>query len=333
MSLNPRSTVLITGGAGYIGSLLIRRLGADERFQELTVRVLDNLARGTFQSLAGLPRDGRFEFIEGDILDPVSVAVALEGVSTVVHLAALAKTPFSFDHPRWTEHVNHWGTANLLDRCVDAGVDRFVFASSASVYGAAGHFTEGSECQPVGPYSLSKYQAEHDVRSAGDRGLNWTILRLGTVHGDAPAVRFDAVPNRLAYLAAIGRPLTVHGEGDQVRPVVHAEDAAEAIIRCLDGGGSTVGALLNVVGENVTVAQMAEVVAGLRPMARKMNTAQDALTHFSLTVESERLRDALAWRPERTVYDGMAELLERFGNFRAPPRHELADEAAPEYAG
>jgi UDP-glucose 4-epimerase len=308
--------VLVTGGAGYIGSVLIRRLatlpGAD------VVRVFDNLQRGTVAGLMDLPLEGRFEFYEGDILDPNMTARALGGVHTVIHLAALAKTPFSFDHPHWTEHVNHWGTARLLEHCIEMGVKRFIYVSSASVYGNGGEFDEDQPCRPVGPYSQSKLRGEIAVRSAASRGLDVTVLRLATVFGHAPAARFDAVPNRFAYLASVGRPLILHGDGAQVRPVVHVADACAAIELCLLNPGTTAGTF-NVVAESSPIRDLAEAVRSARPLTPVRSTTQDIMSHFSLSINGARFR-ALGWAPSRSVADGAAEIIEHFGRFQAQSR-------------
>lgn len=320
------STILVTGGAGYLGSRLVPTLATDDRLDGSTVRILDNLERETFGSFGDLPRGGRYQFLEGDVLDPGAVRRALRGVDTVVHLAALVKTPFSFDHPTWTRHVNQWGTQRVAEEAVKAGVDRLVLASSASVYGPGEDFGEEDDPQPVGPYSESKLEAERIVRSARDRGLDSTILRLGTVYGEAPAVRFDAVPNSLAYQAAIGRSVTVHGEGEQERPVVHVDDAARAILACVAGEVAAREETFNVVGHNVSIVEVAEALEEVRPFVRTRHTAQDVMSRFSLTVDGSRLRGE-GWEPRISLEEGLSELLDAYGRF------EPLDEASgvPEF--
>lgn len=308
------STILVTGGAGYLGSRVVNDLGTSDRLGGATIRILDNLQRDTFASLGELSREGRYQFLEGDVLDPGAVKRALRGVDTVVHLAALVKTPFSFDHPTWTRHVNQWGTSRIVEEALEADVSRFVLASSASVYGPGKGFQVGDDCQPVGPYSESKLEAERIVRTADDRGLKTTVLRLGTIYGDAPAVRFDAVPNSLAYQAAIGRSVTVHGNGQQERPVVHVADAAEAIHHCLTHPDRTGGATFNVVGENVSILEIADLLEEIRPFVRVRHTAQDVMSRFSLTVDVTRFRGE-DWSPEYSVERGLNGLLERYGRF------------------
>src|SRR5690606_11511956 len=105
--------------------------------------------------------------------------------------------------------------------------------SSAAVYGPGGPFDESSVCRPVGAYAQSKWRDEQAITSAGERGLCFTVLRLATVFGRAPVMRFDAVANRFAYLAGVGRPLTVFGSGEQIRPLFHVRDASSALRFCL----------------------------------------------------------------------------------------------------
>jgi len=308
------TTILVTGGCGYLGSQLLQTLGAAFGREQVTIRILDNLQSGHLQALMRLPATGRYEFIEGDILDPSAMRRALEDVDIVVHLAAIVKTPFSFDHPQWTEQINHWGTARVVEHCIDAGVRHFIFVSSTSVYGIGGPFDESAPCQPVGPYAQSKWLAEQSVRlAARDRGLPATILRMATIYGIAPVIRFDAIVNRFAYLAGMGRFLTIHGNGEQMRPLIHISDASAAILYCLAHRDLFLGKTLNVVGENLSVRQVAEAVRIFRNDIAMRYTDQGVLTHFSLNVEGAGLA-ALGWQPHITVEQGLGEMLAAFSN-------------------
>ncbi|GAB4279725.1 MAG: SDR family oxidoreductase [Candidatus Promineifilaceae bacterium] len=312
--MKDETVVLITGGCGYLGSQLIRDLGRSVS-GNLTIRVLDNMQSGYYQTLMGLPAEGKYQFIEGDILDPAALRLALHGVDIVVHLASVVRTPMGFGDSAQMKQVNQWGTSHLVDACVEAGIERFVYASSTAVYGPGGPFDESVIPRPVGPYAQSVYQAEKIIQAAAPRGLKPTILRFGTIFGLAPTVRFDSVVNRFAYLAGVGRPLTVFGSGQQRRPVVHVRDASAAVLFTLSNSEITVGKLFNVVEENATVLDLVAAIQMIQPSIPVRYTDQDVLTHFSFEAKNTAFIQS-GWQPHLTIETGLAELLAQFGNIK-----------------
>lgn len=308
--------ILVTGGAGYIGSQFIRDLAADPRYAGATVRIYDNLLRNHLFGLMDLP-EGHYEFVEGDILDRLNLQRAMHGVDVVVHLAAIVRTPMSFDHPAWTEQVNHWGTASVVACALSAGVPRLVYASSSSVYGPGGPFREDDACHPIGPYAISKLKGEDEVRQGGARGLQTVIVRLGTAFGSAPAMRFDGVANHFAYLAGVGRPLTIHGSGEQVRPLIHVRDASAVLRLCLDDARAD-GETINAATMNLSVNEMAGAVQLLVPEVAIRRTEQDVLTRLSFRVNVDKLA-ALGFAPRFDLVDGLREMLARWQYVSAVP--------------
>ncbi len=306
--------ILVTGGAGYIGAQLIRDLVQDPAFAGCVIRVYDNLHRQHFCGLMDLPTNGHYEFIEGDILDRLNLMRALQGVSTVVHLAALVRTPLSFDHPEWTNQINHWGTASVIDCALSTGVERFIYASSASVYGPGGPFQETATCRPVGPYAISKLKGEQEVLRGGERGLHFTIARLATAYGNAPAMRFDATANQLAYLAGIKKPLVIHGSGAQIRPLIHIRDVSAALGFCLTHT-STKNQILNVVTSNPTINEIAHTLQTLVPTACVRYTDQDMLTEISFEVDATKLL-SLGFQPRFNLRQGLETMLSRWQGYQ-----------------
>ncbi|WP_456428586.1 NAD-dependent epimerase/dehydratase family protein [Rhodocaloribacter sp.] len=309
-------TVLVTGGCGYLGSRLIRDLAADPRF-ETRVRILDNMQNENYRALMGLPEQGRFEFIEGDVLDRATLKLALRDVDAVVHLAAVVRTPMSFDQPRWVQQVNHWGTVSLAEMCLEQGVRRFVYAGSAAVYGPGGPFTEADVCRPQGAYAQSKRQAEEALASAAERGLRPTSLRFATLFGLAPVMRFDAVANRFAYMAGTRRKVTVYGDGKQRRSFVHVRDASAAVRFSLAHGDLTEGKTLNVVGESRSILELAEDVVLIHPETSVHFTEQDIRTHLNLEIDGSAIRK-LGWHPRHTLREGLGALIDQFAGVHRP---------------
>jgi len=222
--------VLVTGGSGYIGSALVPRLQDDPAVSEVTV--LDNLTNGSPANLraADVGRDG-FVFREGDVREYGAVESAMRDVDTVVHLAAITGASSTHDREAETRAVNLDGTENVLTAARKLGVDRLVFASSCNNYGRAEQpaLDETVEPDPINPYAETKLEAERQLKQyAEEYGIETTALRMSTVYGNAPGIRFNLVVNAFVFRGLTGRPLTVYGDGSNWRPFIHVQDAARA---------------------------------------------------------------------------------------------------------
>jgi nucleoside-diphosphate-sugar epimerase len=222
---------LVTGGAGYVGSIVVDELLA--RGQR--VRVVDSLLHGSVPSLMLAWGHEGFEFHRGDVRDRSFMASALEDVENVVHLAAIVGDPACARQPELAKEVNEGATTALLADAKSAGVDRFVFASTCSNYGKLSgdeYATEEFDLAPVSLYAETKVAAELEVLGAANGALAPTCVRLATVFGTSPRMRFDLTVNEFTREVALDQDLVVYGE-QFWRPYVHVRDAARAIVTVL----------------------------------------------------------------------------------------------------
>lgn len=299
--------ILVTGGLGYLGSQLLREI--PKTIENAEIIIYDNMDRGNYQALMDLP-PGDYRFVQGDIGDREALQQAMAGVDQVVHLAAVGNSPLSFDRPEAMERVNHYGTKAVVDLCVENRVKKLIYASTGSLYGS----TEGpvAEDVPPNPKSLfeeAKLQGEREIlRAAKGSGIKAVILRLATLYGYAPAVRFHTVLNKFIYRAAVGLPLAVYGDGSQRRPFLHVRDAAKAILIGLQDERLD-DQVFNVGGENRSINELVELLKGYVEV--KASTEGEILAHISYELDGSRLQE-LGFQPEYTVEEGIKELLKKF---------------------
>jgi len=322
--------LVVTGGSGYVGNELVRQLA--RAYPDAELRILDNLQRGTHQALFDLPHGPRYRLVQGDLLDPHRTRRALEGADVVFHLAGIVRTPVSFDHPTWMHQINHWGTHHLAQAAREASVARFVHASSCAIYGPSDTpqtpANETTEPKPLGPYAESKLAAEHAATGLLKGATHLAIVRLGTVYGLAPAMRFDSAPNRMLLDAATQRSLQVHGSGQQRRPIVHVTDAANALLHAAHllqdqkprtgQTGATNPAeplVVNAVAANPTMTELAASIQQADPDIRIRYTDQDVANRLTFAADASRLR-ALGWAPRSDHQQAIRTFLERFEGFR-----------------
>lgn len=297
---------LVTGGAGFIGSNLVRRLAG----QGARVRVFDDLSSGHLENLAGL--EASVEFVRGDLRDAAAVRAALRGVGAVFHVGALASVQASVDDPATTHEVNVTGTLNLLLAARDAGAERVVFSSSASIYGDSPEMPkrEGMPPEPLTGYALSKLAGEHYGRIFhGLYGLEFFALRYFNVFGPRqdPASHYAAVIPLFMRAYAAGRQPTIYGDGGQTRDFTFVEDIVSANLCCLAAPKSAAGGVYNVAyGDRVSVNDLAAQIAALagRPFAPVYAPARSGDIRESQS-DSALARRVLGWKPAHTFADGL----------------------------
>jgi UDP-glucose 4-epimerase len=251
--------VLVTGGAGFIGSHIA------EYFVEAghTVRILDNLVTGF---LHNVPQYKNIEFVRGDICDSSTIEKAVSGMNYVFHEAALVSVPLSCERPAEAFRVNTLGTLNVLQACVKAGVDKFVTASSAAVYGNNPVLPKSEDMypEPASPYAISKLDGEYLAKMFyKDQGLRTTCLRYFNVYGPRqdPKSPYAAVIPIFLERAKAGKDLVIYGNGLQSRDFVHIKDVVRANAEALEHGD---GQVFNVaMGKSVTVLELAENIIKL----------------------------------------------------------------------
>lgn len=299
--------ILVTGGAGFIGSNLVDALLARGN----SVRVLDNLSMG---KLANLPLDNpRLTFIEGDVADAGLVSRAVAGCAAVVHLAAVASVQASVDDPVSTHQSNFIGTLNLCEAMREHAVRRVVFASSAAVYGNNGEgqaIDENTAKSPLTPYAADKLASEHYLQFYGrQHGLEPAIFRFFNIFGPRqdPSSPYSGVISIFTQRAQQGLPISVFGDGEQTRDFFFVADLVELLLQALDAQQVAPGAVN--VGWNEAVslkqllAQIGELLGGLpavthldgRPGDIRHSRADNRrlIEHYRLPVQTS-LRDGLA---------------------------------------
>ncbi len=227
------SRVLITGGAGFIGSHVTDRL-VNAGFD---VRIVDDLSAGKFYNIEQSLKTNRATFVKGNLADPAIAKKSVKDVDAVVHLAAVTSIPFSYLHPDLTFAMNVNATASLLNSCLSADVLRFVFVSSCSVYGEPSYvpIDENHPTCPVSPYAVSKLKGEQECNRILEKyGLDVVTLRLFNVYGSRQAVSLDSgVVSRFVDLARCGKPLVVQGDGLQTRDFINVSDVADLVLKVL----------------------------------------------------------------------------------------------------
>jgi UDP-glucose 4-epimerase len=212
--------VLITGGAGYIGTELVYKLG--ELNEVDNIIVYDNLSRGNYNLFIGHKvASPKVKFLQGEMLDSRRLRNALKNVDVVFHLAAKVTTPFANTDGHIYEQTNHWGTAELTYALEESNVKQLFFLSSTGVYGNTTEVAnESSSPRPDSFYSISKFRAEQHVKRLSDK-IKTIIIRLGNVYGYSKSMRFDAVINRFMFDAHFINRITINGAGIQHRSFIH----------------------------------------------------------------------------------------------------------------
>lgn len=250
--------ILVTGTEGYLGSLLAPIL-MKEGHELLAVDTGFYKAGWLYHGSSQTPRT-----LVKDIRQ--LQANDLEGIEAVVHMAELSNDPTGELAPQITYEINHKGSVRLAELARQAGVERFVYMSSCSVYGLAseGHVTEESAVNPQTAYAVCKTLVERDVLPMANDNFSPTYLRNATAYGASPRMRFDIVLNNLAGLAWTTREIKMVSDGTPWRPLVHGLDIAQAIVRVLGAPRETIHNQIFNVGEtahNYTIKEIAEVVA------------------------------------------------------------------------
>lgn len=292
--------VLVTGGSGYIGSVLVPIVA-----KLYPVRVYETMTFGN--PIAGTPN---CEFIQGDIRDYSAVRKALEGVTDVIHLAGIVTDDLVDMNQNMAREVNNQAMYHLCWDAVAAGVKRFIYASSSSVYGTQDDVcTEGYPTRPMTEYANTKLVGEYIVGECR-KDMTTVSIRSATACGPAPRMRLDTIVNIFSAQAYFKGEITVHG-GDQYRTNIHVKDIANLYCRLLDADAKLInGEVFNATASNLTALIIAEMVSDLVACKITVDASKADNRHYRMS--AVKLREALNWHPEFTIHDAIVDNLQFF---------------------
>lgn len=304
--------VLVTGGAGFIGSHLVELLL--DRGRQVTV--LDDLSTGSLKNLPA--SDGRLRIVEGDLCDQNALLEALTGQDAFVHLAAVASVEASVMDPLTTHRTNLEGSIRLFDTAARLGVKRAIYASSAAVYGNNPNvpLTESDALNPLSPYAADKLAGEHYLAFYHRTGrLSATAFRFFNVYGPRqdPSSPYSGVISIFLDRAARSQPITVFGDGKQSRDFIFVRDVAVALLSALDSAPPegempvfNVGG-----GKAISLLELLDAVARLpgvnSPLDLSFAQARQGDVRASLA-DTSSLRST-GWQPQTTLEEGLIETL------------------------
>jgi nucleoside-diphosphate-sugar epimerase len=299
--------VLVIGGAGYIGSALLPKLLE----KGYSVRLLDQLLFGE-DPIAPVLDHPKLEIIQGDFRHVEKVVEAMQDVDAVIHLGAIVGDPACSLDEDLTIDVNLSATRMIAELAKSAGVRRFIFASTCSVYGATEEtLDERSVVRPISLYGHTKLASEKVLLGMASDEFRPTIVRFSTIYGLSGRTRFDLVVNLLAAKAKMDGKITVFG-GDQWRPFVHVDDAALAVSMCLDAPLDVVGNQIYNVGadeQNYTITEIGRLVHE-QVLAAELQINSDDTDKRNYRVSFAKIRNQLGFKPHWTVPMGITQVLE-----------------------
>ncbi len=312
--------VLVTGGAGYVGSVLVPQLLA----KGYAVRVLDLFIYGE-ESLAGVKGNPALELLKGDLRDEALVRKAVQDCEAVIHLACISNDPSVELNPDLSRTINFEAFKPLVAFSKQSGVKRFVFASSGSVYGVSDdpNVTEEHPLVPVSLYNKYKALCEPVLLAAQSPDFTTVIVRPATICGYSPRQRLDLTVNILTNHAVHTDEIKVFG-GTQMRPNLHMQDMVDLYLLLLEVPSATIaGQIFNAAYQNFSVAETARVV---KDVVQKEIPGKDRLSIVttpsddirSYHISSEKIRKVLNFTPKRTIEDGSRDLIRAFQQGKLP---------------
>ena len=304
--------VLVTGGAGYIGTELVSLLIANPKVEKVVV--YDNLSRPNYNLFLGLrlQHHSKITFVKGELLDSRALKKVLKGIDVVYHLAAKVTTPFANADSHGYEQVNHWGTAELVYAVEESEVKRFIYTSSTGVYGSSkipAH--EDTLPDPQTFYAASKLRGEDHVRRLIKSGKVETFLmRCGNVYGYSKSMRFDAVINKFVFEANFNKRVTIQGDGKQSRTFIHINMLAKALSNLL--WADLPSDVYNVVDRNLKVIDILDVLKELIPELEFIFINQHLRLHELNVKPNPLVTDTLQIRNQGTFKEELSEFLTKF---------------------
>ena len=304
---HPPKNVLVVGGAGYVGSQLVK----DLLHKGYNVRVLDSLLFGD-ASMNSFNKNKNFELVVGDLRNIETLVKSIRGMDAVVHLAGIVGDPACSLDDDFTIEVNLSATSMIAELCKTFGIQRLVFSSTCSVYGQSEDgkpLNETSELNPVSLYAKTKIASEKVLMEMASPSFSPTILRFATLFGISPRPRFDLVVNILAARAAKLGKINVFG-GNQWRPFVHVRDISRAITAVLEAPISKVGGEIFNVGsnsENHKIIDLGKMVGDLIP-GTEVVIDESKEDERNYNVQFNKLNDTLGVHLEESVKEGVLEI-------------------------
>lgn len=303
---------LALGGAGYLGSLLIREYLPAE-FPNSLIRIYDNMFKDRYVSFFDLPETASYEIVIGDVRDKEMLKKAFKDIDVAIYQADITNAPLSFERKDLTEAVNYQGAMNAYRQAIQSQIKKFIYTSSASVYGPTnGLVDEKFDCKPVSPYGIFKLKAETEgMQLAHENNLNAVALRLGTVLGYSIGMRFDTILDVFSFQASIGKPLSVYDSAlKEARPYVHVRDVCRAYIWAIKNDAIN-GEVINIVGDNWNMSQVLGVIQKFVPNLKYKIVDTPSLNQLSYKLDDSKAKKH-GFHPQFSIEEGIKELLNKF---------------------
>ena len=297
--------VLVTGGAGYLGAVLVRKL-LEENYK---VTVVDPLFFGS-SPLNKIKKDKRLSVHKMDIRNEAGVLKLLEKNEYLIHLGALVGDWVCNKNPQQAVEINYLATKSLIKNAKKTGIKKFVFASTCSVYGFSNKLlTENDMPNPVSVYGMTKVLAEQYLLSQAAKRFCTTVLRMATLYGWAPRMRFDLVANQFAAQATLGDRITLYA-GYQWRPFIHVQDAASAFMLVLKTQNERInGQIFNVCDntQNIQIYKLAEIVKKAIP-GSKVFRDEKITEQRNYIVSGKKIKKLLNFNVSMNLLAGVREM-------------------------